>query len=314
MGAFRDLQFQILIIPPMKKIFEISLKHFTMRHLTQSYSPPKRPLRSFFKAKYALLLLLPLFLFSCEEVIEIELEESGPFLVVEAGLQEGNHPFQVVISYSSSYYDNNLPTPVLDAAVTLIDGEGNEFNIPHASNGIYMLPFEASAGKQYQLRVAVDNQVYEAISFLPEAVPLIDLTAEYQEASPFSEEGYQAYIRFSDPAGEENFYRIRHSIDGTLQNGADDLLISNDNLYDGTEARLPLFQKTFESGDLVEIELIHFGADSYDYFNSLADISGSDGGPGGATAAPGNPTTNWTNGCLGYFSAYNSDKLSLMIP
>lgn len=251
---------------------------------------------------------------SCEEVIEIPLEESGTQLVIEAKLQEGSHPFNVAVSYSSSYYDSSLPTPVIDAEVTLTDDEGIEYSVPHLSNGIYSIPFQASAGEQYILKVQVGEETYQAVSFLPDPVSLNELIPEYQPVNPGGNPGYQVFVRFNDPAGEENYYRLRHSVDGNLQNSNEDYQVTNDNIFDGGEARLPLFQQTFESGSLVGIELIHFDQSSYDYFNSLSDIVSTAGGPGGATAAPGNPVTNWSGGCLGYFSAYSSDTLSIRIP
>ena len=265
---------------------------------------------------FALLIALSLLsLTSCEEVIDIPLDSTDPTLVIEASLKEGTQPFNVFISYSSDYYNPELPTPVVDAEVILTDGEGQEFAVPHVNSGVYSLPFTAVAGDMYQLTVRTGGEEYQATSFLPESIEIMELIPEYQEVNPVGDPGYQVSVRFQDPGGMANFYRLRHSINGELQNGGEDMQVVNDNIFEGGEAQLPLFQQTFDSGDLVSIELIHFDEASYDYFNSLADISGGGGsGPGGATAAPGNPLSNWSGGCLGYFSASSSDTLSIRIP
>ena len=89
--------------------------------------------------------------------------------------------------------------------------------------------------------------------------------------------------------------------------------VLNDNRNDGNQVRTSLMMKTFQSGDLVEIELIHFDEASYNYFSTLGDIIGSSRGPNSGSAAPGNPISNWTNGALGYFSAYSADVAEIVI-
>jgi len=266
--------------------------------------------------KFARILILPLLLlqFSCEEVIEIDLEDAESQLVIEAKLQEGSQDFTVLISRTSSYFDSALPETVETAAVSLQDDQGNSLSIPHAGNGVYSAAVTGVAGNFYTLRVTEGENTYEAVSYLPQAVNLLGLEPQFSEATPFTDEGYLLFMRFEDPAGTDNYYRVLHRVNGVLQNAADDLQVSNDDLFDGGSARLPLFQKIFTSGDSVEVELLHFDEASYDYFNSLTDIVSQGGGPGGASAAPGNPTSNWTGGCLGYFSASSSSIQALRIP
>jgi len=261
-----------------------------------------------------LLFLFPfLFLSSCEEVIELDLDESGIQTVIEANLKSGNHPFEVLITTSSSYYDNQLPQGITDATVTLLDDEGNQYNIPHLEGGKYVAPIDAQSGHTYTLQVSHQGTDYEAVSSVPQAIDLQEVYSEFSLATPFTEEGYVAYLRFEDPAGQKNYYRVLAYLNGVPQNGTNDLQVQEDNLFDGEEARLPLFQKIYSQGDTVGIELIHLDKTGYDYFNSLSDIISSGGGPGGATAAPGNPASNWTGGSLGYFNAYSSDLKTIVI-
>lgn len=251
---------------------------------------------------------------SCEKVIDVDLDESPPELVVEAVLLEGSNLFTVTISRSTTYFDSSPQEVITDATVELSDDQGNTYTINHRGNGEYSDSITAVAGRTYLLSVEVEGNVYQATSHMQQEVPLVALIPEFEEETAFNDEGYALYIRFQDPAGEANYYRIVHYIDGVPQKDGEDMRVFDDDLIDGGLTRLPIFQTVFESGEFVTIDLIHFDEASFDYFNSLSDIINTGGGPGGATAAPGDPNTNWSGGILGYFSAQNVSSMSISIP
>lgn len=266
------------------------------------------------KINQILILFAALLVFSsCEKVIEIDLEETDQQLVIEAQLKEGDHLFEVFISKTAPYFEAGGTTSIDNALVVLKDDLGNSTTVPLVESGRYAIDYSATAGKTYQLSVDLDGQLYEANSTLPQKVALLELMAAFQPAQGPIEEGYLVYSRYQDPGGVDNYYRIIHSVDGVPQLGGNDMQVFDDNLNDGSAARIPVFQKVFELGEEIEIELIHFDAQSYDYFNSLSDIIGSAGGANSGSAAPGNPNTNWSGGTLGYFSAYSSDTMSIII-
>lgn len=251
---------------------------------------------------------------ACEKVIDVDLDEADPKLVIEAKLQEGTHEFEVQISYSAPYFENELPEYVNDAEVTLIDGNGNSVKVPFFQKGIYKLDYTALSSMFYTLEVSLDGRNYSASSFLPEKIELNEVYADEAPNNAFAEGDFNVLYRYNDPAGVENYYRVLHAVDGEFQNDGDDLIILNDNLNDGSSARIPLLQKFFNSGETVTIVLIHFDEASYDYFNSLSDIVSDANGPNAGSAAPGNPNSNWSGDVLGYFSAFSSDTLGLEIP
>ncbi len=263
--------------------------------------------------KWVFLISMGFLALACEKVIDLELEDSATELVIEANLWAGTSTLEVLISNTASYFDSALPVTIEDATVTLSDEAGNSFNAAHLGNGRYLANITTEEGMTYRLTVEVDGIIYQADSFLPQKIELVELIAEYEAAAGPIEEGYSMRVRFNDPGGEENYYRIVHYVDGVKQIEPDDLQVVEDVLFDGGLTRLPMFQQSFDLGDSVSIELIHFDEASFAYFNSLSDIINSGGGPGGASAAPGNPTTNWSGGALGYFSASQADTLSIVI-
>lgn len=260
-----------------------------------------------------LIILFITLLVSCEKVIEIDLKESEKQIVIEANLESGMHDFSVYISKTAPYFESKIPETMESAKVTLTDDENNSFNIPHIGNGTYTAEITGEPLHTYNLSVEIEGVEYHASSYLPELVKIDSVYSIYEEAFGPRESGHIAYFRYTDPANVPNYYRALHYLNGELENSPEDLFVMDDELNDGNSPQVPFFMKVFQSGDTVRVELIHFDEASYDYFYTLSEIIGSDGGPSNGLAAPSNPTTNWSGGILGYFSAYSSDTLSTII-
>ncbi|ALO14091.1 hypothetical protein L21SP5_00412 [Salinivirga cyanobacteriivorans] len=262
------------------------------------------------KSLYFILIILSAI--SCEKVIEVDLDDSEPKLVIEATLLEGDNECKVVISKSAPYFDSS-PIEKIDNATVTLYFEGNELVIPNVEPGEYRLQVDAEADVEYKLEVEVEGNLYTAFSYMPQSIPIDSIYAIYEEGFGPFESGYTVYVMLSDPAGIANYYRFTHYLNGEYQNEADDLLVLDDNLNDGSQPMIPLRQQAFEEGDMVEVNLIHFDEASYDYFRTLGDIIGSGMGPNSGSAAPGNPISNWSNNALGYFSAYSYSSASIEI-
>ncbi len=265
--------------------------------------------------KYLLFAVIAMAISSCEKVIDVDLNEADSQLVIEAKLQAGVYDFQVIISETSSYFINEEPTYRDQATVTLINGEGQEQDIPWQGNGRYSTEIEANPGEGYTLQVALEGQLYQASAEVPAAVPLMELETEFQEASSFFDAGYRIFSRFADEPARANYYRVIHAVDGEYQLDGEDLQVSDDRLFDGSErARLPIFQRTFDPGATITVVLQHIDQSSFDYLNSLSNIIGDGEGPNSGSAAPGNPIGNWSGGVLGYFGAFSADTLIIELP
>ncbi|MEL6969396.1 MAG: DUF4249 domain-containing protein [Bacteroidota bacterium] len=259
----------------------------------------------------SLLVLLVPFLFACEQVIDVDLNESDPQVVIEARLEAGQHDFAVLISETTSYFSNEPAVYRNDAQVRLLDNSGAVIEIPLDNNGRYATSVNALSGQTYTLEVELDGNRYLASAEVPQQVDLIELESEFQEAFGPFDEGYRVFLRFADDPSRRNYYRQIHAIDGEYELAGEDLQVTDDNLFDGSErARVPIFQRIFDPGANLTVVLQHIDKNSFDYLNSLADVIGEDGG----TAAPGNPTTNWDGDVLGYFGAITTDTLQIDLP
>ncbi|KXX68464.1 DUF4249 domain-containing protein [Flammeovirga sp. SJP92] len=249
---------------------------------------------------------------ACEKVIDVDLKDAAPSIVIEAVLMEGENDFVVKISKTAPYFDNS-PSEKIDHANVTLKFNDEEIDIPNSGNGIYSLPVNALINTEYHLEVNVDNETYNASTTMLDKVMIDTIYSEFEEGFGPRESGYYVYIKYTDPGDVENFYRLTHSLNGEYQNTESDLRVFNDLRNNGNQPKTSLGFKVFEEGDVVDVNLIHFDESSYDYFSSLNDIIGGNGGPSGGAAAPGNPLSNWSNNALGYFSAYNYDTATIII-
>lgn len=252
----------------------------------------------------------------CQKEIDVDLNESNPRVVIEANYDATNQTVVVRVSKTTNFFDNSTPEFIGDAIVSITDPNGVETTLPY--NGInaykidsYVPQFNAT----YTMKVIENGQTYIAQCFLPVAVPIEFPTYEYVPPGPFSggsgEDGYIIYMNFNDPAVVKNFYVGLLKVNGTLRNQFAQMFTQDDSVTDGNLVERPLFgaNTLFQLGDTVGIEFRSIDEKIYDYINEVNSIIGS----GQSSAAPGNPTNNWNNGALGYFSAYSFDYKEVVI-
>ena len=257
--------------------------------------------------------ILSIFFFcSCEKVIDLNLDETEPQIVIEAQLKEGNNTFSVFISKTTPYFEPGSQTSIENASVVLSDDQGNTITMLHTSGGEYSANITGKPGTLYTLSVQIDDMTYEASSFMLSKVNLTRVEAEFESGGLIEDDGYQVIFYYQDPEDIPNYYRAIFYLNGKPQLEGENLQVLNDDFNDGEETRSPIFGDVFQVGDKVTVELVHLDKPAYDYFKSLADILG-EGGLGAGVAAPGNPNSNWSGGVLGHFTAFSSDTLTVVI-
>ena len=96
---------------------------------------------------------------------------------------------------------------------------------------------------------------------------------------------------------------------GNYENNMENFVIFDDRINDGQHLEVTVVQRVFKVGHTAKIELISLDKGAYEYFRSFQDLITTNPG----SAAPANPTSNFTNGALGYFSAWSSNSISTSI-
>lgn len=249
---------------------------------------------------------------SCTKVIDVNLNEADPKIVIEAELLSGTHDFTVKITKTADFFNPGQPETVADAAVFLKKGTDAALHLTDEGNGVYLLKnFTATENTSYFLSVTVEGKTYEATDFLPKNVPLDSLTVGVPENSLFNTSGadsFQIVVNYQDPPDDLNFYRIRSTVNGIPRTEGAKLLVIEDRYSVGAYFKLPIFTDSFEQNDSVDVELVSISHAMFDYFNTLALLVDGSGSP-----APTNPSSNWSGGALGYFGAFSVSKQTIFV-
>jgi len=263
--------------------------------------------------KHIALILLVIFS-SCTDVIEVDVPEALPRLVIEASLDWEKSRFgnvQVIkLSESTPYFDANSLSPVAGASVKVTNDTNNvEFVFEDQNDGTYtILTFVPIINQSYTLEVIYNGETYIAHETL---TAVTDINSVYQSTTGgFDNEALEVNVLFDDPADEENFYLFRFQERGDL---FPDLLDISDEFTDGNEMRVfyekledtDINQKEFEIGDIVDINFYGISERYFNYIRLLNEQYGSSGDPFSSAPVPlrGNciNPTNPDNYAFGYF-------------
>ncbi|MEM6802367.1 MAG: DUF4249 domain-containing protein, partial [Bacteroidota bacterium] len=250
------------------------------------------------------------FLFSCEEIIEVNLNESNPQWVIEARIDDQTNEALVDISSTASYFEPGEFEPGRGASVSISSSTGESYELTEYAAGKYRASnVDLQLQEQYDLQVELEGKSYEAISILQAPLQIDSLVTEFRAGGIGPEEGYYVRLAFQDPPGVRNYLRLEIWVNGELR---PDIGLYDDNLTDGNEIAFPLFIDPFELGDTVEIKVHAVDFEVYRYWTALSSILGNDPG-GGNSAAPANPPTNISNDALGYFGVSSVTEVSKVI-
>ncbi|MBK7130387.1 MAG: DUF4249 domain-containing protein [Crocinitomicaceae bacterium] len=257
--------------------------------------------------KYYSIVLITLSLFSCEKVIDLELNEASPEIVVEAVLKDSPGNNYIMLSYTSAVYTDQTFDKISNADVRVTDKDGNEFvfaedaYIPgyYHHNDFVVLP-----DNDYSLWIDVNGTIItsQCHSF---SKPEIDSIV--YSLSPFSavtDSAYMIEYYSTDNATEVNHYRVRIFINGTEQR--EFYYIGNDDFINGQNYNAPFFGADAFKGDTIFIELITLDKANYTYFYTLSSNESN-------STAPANPTSNLEGNAIGYFGTYTTDTMSVVI-
>ncbi|MEO8085206.1 MAG: DUF4249 domain-containing protein [Bacteroidota bacterium] len=250
-------------------------------------------------------LVISTFVFSsCKKVIDIDLNDSNPQFVIEANIINDGTPCTVDITKTINFSESNNFPAVTNAIVTLSDNAGNSENLQMTSNGHYTSStITGVQGRTYTLNVNVDGKTFNAVSTLPYEVNLD--SAWVQDLLIFGSNSYSVIPEYKDSSGTMNFYRFKLFVNDTLDKN---IFLEDDVFTDGRTVTIPLFGEIeIEAGDTLRLQMMCIDKPAYLFFFSLASLQN------GSTGAPANPVSNFSGGCLGYFSAHTLMEKTMVV-
>lgn len=243
---------------------------------------------------------------SCQKVINLQLDSTSPQIVIQGNIYNESGPYTVTISKTVNFDQSNVYPPVSGALVIISDDHGMSDTLIEKTKGTYLTSkLRGIAGYTYHLTVKTGNASFTSSSTMPEAV---DIDSIYTENSFMDNKVVN--VEFMDRANVENYYRIIEFKDSKKIEGFN---VVSDDLYNGKKITYKLISmgnstdSKISTGDYVTIWLEAIDKGAYEYFRTA-------GQDGSQSASPSNPTSNISNGALGYFNACSVIKKSITVP
>ncbi len=237
-------------------------------------------------------LMLSLSLMSCEDVIQLDVPKTDPYLVVDGSITNLAGEQVIKLSKSQDLLTLSTVEGVKNATVKVTDDLGKIYEFKDAKNiGKYVWTPTKSTdvmgviGRTYTLEVSIEGEKYTAISKL-NRVPKIDSIVYKlddanvrQRGTGKPSKGYDAIFYATDPKGVGDCYRVKIYKNDTLKSSADNIVIAYDAIGnkspigDGLVFVRPLRRlastELYRENDKVRVELLSITEAHFDFWLQL---------------------------------------------
>jgi len=251
-------------------------------------------------------ILVLLSIFSCEDVINVELNNAQSKLVIDASIDwfkgtSGNEQ-DIKLTLTAPFFDAEVP-PATGATVFINNSEGTQFNfIEDGQTGIYRTTeFIPEIDETYALTVIYEGETYVGQESLKSVVD-IDYVEQIDDGG-FTGEETELKAFYTDPAGVDNYYLFEFIAEIA---SFPELEVYEDEFTDGNQIFGFYTEEDLEPGDLVTIRNHGVSERFYEFMFILLQQGADDGGGPFETqpaTVRGNCSniTNPDNFPLGYF-------------
>ena len=246
----------------------------------------------FHRIKYILILFCLTSLWACQKEIQLDYKDAAPKYVIEATLT--NSETSVYISKTVDMDATTVTSDISQATVVITDENGNRYDIPYKGEGYYKSDLIGNPDITYHIDVTLDGQHYTSTSTMQREPQLTNIRFIWKEV--LSQRNVYAEVRIQDTPNQENYYYIQ-----VLRNGSPyRWIVFNDESNPNKELKqlIALDERgssaEVQEGDIISFHVRAVDRNAYDYLYSMQRMS--DTGT--------NPISNFTGGCLGYFTAY----------
>lgn len=267
-----------------------------------------------------IILLLPFALWSCEDVVDLELPEGESLLVVDGQITDRQGDTRVLLTRSVPYFDEEGNPPVEGAIIELFEDSSLVSTFLEVGLGRYISTYTGVTGKSYHIEISLpDGSTYSSMAeILPRVPPIDSVYYRFETDLQFLEDGYYVYFATQELEGQPEFYRWKFYFNGDYQNSQFDINIANDDFVDGNYVvDFAVDFEPFNIGDTVTVEQYSTTRSYYDYWVLIQTQVTQVGGPFDPPPAPviGNMvrTDDSNEPVLGYFSAHGLSRESTII-
>lgn len=260
-------------------------------------------------------LLFVLLFLSCDKVVELDLENGDPKIVIDAEIiwEKGTSGNQqsIKITRMAPYYSPTTPK-VSGAQVRVENSKGDVFTFNESEPGLYVCTnFVPAIDMEYKLFVNVDGQTLTATEKLIAVPPVEKIDQEFM-ADVTGEDLIVVTFYYKDPANQANYYLTDYKSDILPY---PEYTSTSDEFVNGNEINEKFTDTDLKPGKVLDITHRGVSKNFYNYMNLILEVTNSN--PFAAT--PGNirgnivNATNANNFALGYFRVCEANKLTYVV-
>jgi len=265
------------------------------------------------KPKYLIISFALLFLNSCEKEININLNKNNPKYVIEGNLSTEIGESRVKITQTLNFNETDSFPTVSGALVTITDNTQNKIDtLSEIQAGIYNnLSLVGIKGHAYTMTVKIGSEIFTSISTIPYSLTLdslvqLNLAGTGGQGRPGSNES-GSIIRilpvYTNSTNSDKYFQFIVVKNDTILYG---IIARSDLVSNGYSIPFPFFIRA-NKNDIIKIDMQFIDKQVYDYLFGLTENINQ------FSATPANPTSNISNGALGYFKAHTSQKEIMVI-
>lgn len=217
---------------------------------------------------------------SCENVVQIKLDEGSKLLVIDAFVNDMRSDQKVRLTYTDSYFSGKNPPPVTNGVVILKDITASKnYTFTNVGNGDYTYSITVSdtiaiVGHEYELNVLYDGKTYTSYCKQKRSTVIDSISHVFRKKSSFVEEGWYCKFWAFDPEGPEpDYYWVKAFRNGIMFNKGSEINLAFDGAYsagaDGfifippiAEAITP-FGEFYEFNDVCRVEIHSISKEAY---------------------------------------------------
>ena len=179
---------------------------------------------------------------SCNDVIDLKLDDPAPVLVVDGFISNQKDNQYVRLSSLENYFAEQPPNYSIYKSATVTLRENGSDVGTYVFNEVseqFEIPYEGVIGNEYQIYIKLpDGSSYlSAPELMLDPIPIDSIWYDTYEDDGFgsSDSGYTVYIYAADPIGTGDFYQWKSYTNDVYENEAGDLSYANDRFVDGQE-------------------------------------------------------------------------------
>lgn len=232
--------------------------------------------------RLGLLLIMAASTWACQDVIELDVPEKDPELVVQGSITTQDTQW-VKLSFSTPYFEKGTLPPATQAQVRIEGGAGEVISLSElqAQPGVYWALAAGVEGDSYILDVVLaDGTHYRSDPEPLMPVSEINGLGYYKEEADDDEADYYYGLLLSatEPQDTRDFYRWKIFINDTLWSNPEDLAFARDDFVNEDVVGVEIYYGELQVGDTLRVEQLSITESYYEFLNLVFQQTAFRGG------------------------------------